>query len=168
MKKKIFINLIKSSNKNIGTKFSLIYRASRDGWKSSDFHTKCDNKGKTICIVRSDTNNVFGGFTSVSWTTDSGKFHKDSNAFLFLIRSSKNYESQIFNLKTEKKDYAVQHYWNYMCRFGDGCDIVIYMSCNTNTYSYTCQSSYDIPDKHYLNGGNRNFKVEEIEVFTTK
>ena len=31
----------------------LIYRGSRDGFKAIDFHTKCDNQGPTISIIKS-------------------------------------------------------------------------------------------------------------------
>ena len=44
----------------------LLYRASRDGWRSSDFHRLCDHKGPTITVVRVGTN-VFGGYTEQSW-----------------------------------------------------------------------------------------------------
>ena len=53
--------------------FSLVFRASRDGWTYANYHDKTDmwnNNGNhrtsdrhSIVIVRSTTNNVFGGFT---------------------------------------------------------------------------------------------------------
>ena len=46
--------------------FLLIYRASRDGWNSSNFHTLCDNKGPTVTVVKSG-NYIFGGYTEQSW-----------------------------------------------------------------------------------------------------
>ena len=51
-------------------KWRLLYRASRDGFAAAAFHSKCDNKGPTVTVVKSG-NNIFGGFTEVSW---SGKF----------------------------------------------------------------------------------------------
>eukprot|EP00957_Ditylum_brightwellii_P057528 4362204-Ditylum_brightwellii.AAC.1 len=30
----------------------LLYRASRDGWQALQFHSKCDNQGPTVTIVR--------------------------------------------------------------------------------------------------------------------
>ena len=39
----------------------LIYRASRDGFKSTDFHAKCDAVTPTCVVVRSEHNHVFGG-----------------------------------------------------------------------------------------------------------
>ena len=47
-------------------KLRLLFRASRDGFAAATFHSKCDNKGPTVTIVRSG-NNIFGGFTEVSW-----------------------------------------------------------------------------------------------------
>ena len=48
----------------------LLYRASRDGWYSYNFHFHCDNKGPTVTVINSG-NNIFGGFTEQSWD---GKF----------------------------------------------------------------------------------------------
>ena len=49
-------------------KMELIYRATRDGSTSQDFHNKCDNQGPTICLYQNEKRNIFGGFTSISWT----------------------------------------------------------------------------------------------------
>ena len=49
----------------------LLFRASRDGFKATIFHSKCDNKGPTVTIVKSG-DNIFGGFAEESWS--SGKF----------------------------------------------------------------------------------------------
>ena len=44
----------------------LLYRASRNGWASSNFHSCCDNKGPTVTVIKSG-NNIFGGYTEQSW-----------------------------------------------------------------------------------------------------
>ena len=44
----------------------LLYRASRDGWNSFEFHRQCDDKGPTITVVKVGTN-LFGGYTEQSW-----------------------------------------------------------------------------------------------------
>ena len=44
----------------------LLFRASRDGFAAQTFHSKCDNKGPTVTIVKSGAN-IFGGFTEISW-----------------------------------------------------------------------------------------------------
>ena len=46
--------------------WQLCYRASNDGWSGADFHTKCDDLGPTVTLVKCGTN-VFGGYTDQSW-----------------------------------------------------------------------------------------------------
>ena len=44
----------------------LIYRATNNGWSSSNFHSLCDNKGAAIVVVKSGAY-IFGGYTETSW-----------------------------------------------------------------------------------------------------
>ncbi|CAB4029528.1 Hypothetical predicted protein [Paramuricea clavata] len=44
----------------------LCYRATRDGWSSHTFHSKCDNKGATVTIIRVGSY-IFGGYSDASW-----------------------------------------------------------------------------------------------------
>ena len=48
------------------TSDKLLYRASRNGWGASNFHSCCDNKGPTATVVKSG-NYIFGGYTDQSW-----------------------------------------------------------------------------------------------------
>ena len=46
----------------------LLYRASRNGWAATNFHSCCDNKGPTVTVVRSSNGYyVFGGYTEQPW-----------------------------------------------------------------------------------------------------
>ena len=47
---------------------TLIFRASSDGETAGDFHRCCDNKGPTLIVIQSEEN-IFGGYTSKSWTS---------------------------------------------------------------------------------------------------
>ena len=40
----------------------LLYRGTRDGMNSKNFHEKCDEKGPTITLFRNDKGNLFGGY----------------------------------------------------------------------------------------------------------
>ena len=53
-------------------KWRLLFQASRDGFAAATFHSNCDNKGPTLTIVKSG-NNIFGGFTEVSWASKFGR-----------------------------------------------------------------------------------------------
>ena len=50
-------------------KLKLLYKASRDGFEYSDFHSRCDNKGPTICLIKSEHEKTFGGFTNLNWNS---------------------------------------------------------------------------------------------------
>ena len=165
--KELFIKLMNKSNKINGKQFKLIYRGSKDGWDAYDFHKNCDNKGPTVCIIYTDTNNIFGGYTSISWNSKFGDYSCD-DTFVFLIRSSKNYKSQIFNLVKQSNyvnTYTIRHHKQWMCLFGTGHDIQISSNCNIHN-SWTKQASFSIPKPYYLNGDKYEFKVKEIEIFT--
>ena len=50
--------------------WSICWRATKDGWESDVFHSKCDDKIPTLTIVKVVKNNkryVFGGYAMESW-----------------------------------------------------------------------------------------------------
>jgi len=74
-----------ADHKAQSVKLELLYRASRDGWKATDFHSRCDGKGSTVTAITTTCGNVFGGFADVAWNSNSG-FCSDPNAFTFSMR----------------------------------------------------------------------------------
>jgi len=100
----------------LNQKWNLIYRASRDGFKASQFHAKCDNKPNTLIIIKSTNDNVFGRYTEQSWTPfdydlvlkqlftnrsrAQGLFNRssDPNAFIFSLI---NYLNRPLKIKCE-------------------------------------------------------------------
>ena len=48
-------------------KLNLLYKAKRDGFKASDFHSRCFNKGPTIFVIKSVQRKTFGGYINISW-----------------------------------------------------------------------------------------------------
>jgi hypothetical protein len=79
------------------TEARLIYRASRDGFAASSFHSKCDNIANTVTVIRTTSNSVFGGFTSAKWTSN-WEWSYDANAFIFSLRRSGNSNKERFNV----------------------------------------------------------------------
>jgi len=76
-----------AAQKKHPVKLQLLYRASRDGWKGRDFHSRCDNKGATITVIkRTDQSGnvlgrIFGGYADVAW--NSNGVVTDPSAFVF-------------------------------------------------------------------------------------
>ena len=149
----------------------LLYRGTRDGSGSDVFHNKCDNKGPTIILCKNEKDNIFGGYSSISWTTNTG--YKSANgSFLFTLTNIHNTLPTKFP-NTQNENYAVYHNSGYGPTFGNGYDLHIsddYLN-NNNSCSYLC-NDYSYPDilgKGYsiftsdLN--NHNFKLKEVEIF---
>jgi len=156
-----------------GKKWSLIYRASRDGFEANKFHTKCDNKSKTLIIIKSTNGYVFGGYTEKSWNHSGGLFSdakNDPNSFIFSLI---NKNQRPIKLKWSQK-YAI--YCHTMCGpvFGGGSDLSIADQSNVNTDSYSnLGCSFTHPDYAYESNeaksflaGSSKFQVSEIEVYS--
>ena len=57
-------------------RIKLIYRASEHDFTSKSFHNACNGHGPTLTIIKRKYGNIFGGYTSVSWSSDN-KAHKE-------------------------------------------------------------------------------------------
>ena len=138
-----------------------------DGFRAEDFHRKCDNMQSTVSFVKSEFGKVFGGYASVSWTSqhpDKGKV--DPKAFIFsLTHKTKHVQHTNLNMAVcaDKE-----------CNVRFSGDIVLKDECNVNNRSYSnLGQSYKPPHGLLFNGegarnylaGQYNFRVTEIEVY---
>ena len=167
-REKEFINKIYEwTNYN---KMELIYRGSRDGMTSNNFHNKCDNKNPTIVLYKNIKDSVFGGYTSLAWA-NSGDYRPDPQAFIFTLINIHNSGPIKFKAKSENEGV----YHNSSCgpTFGSNCDIGIAISDFLNSDAYT-----DFPCRYVdtlgkgrsiftgdFNNDITNFRLKEIEVF---
>jgi len=146
-----------------------IYRASRDGFETANFHAKCDNKPNTLIIIKSANGNVFGGYTKQSWE-HINDYKADPKAFIFSLI---NKDKKPLKIKCSDNNaiYCVNQYGPI---FGDGNDIFISDKSNKirNSQSWLGRS-FVHPDyalgsneaKSFL-AGSHMFQVSEIEVYT--
>jgi hypothetical protein len=153
------------------TEARLIYRASRDGFQASSFHSKCDNISNTVTIIKTTSNSVFGGFTSALWKSDY-YYGLDAHAFIFSLRRSGNPNKDRFNIT--RPDYAIRSYYNYGPAFGHGHDIYVSDNSNSNEKSYSNfgyayqlpkNLTYDTDEAHSYLAGSYYWKTTEIEVY---
>ena len=49
------------------SKWNRCYQATVNGWSSFTFHSRCDNKGPSVTIIRVGKY-IFGGYTRLSWS----------------------------------------------------------------------------------------------------
>ena len=153
-------------------KLSLLYRATRDGFGSNDFHSKCDGHKNTLTVCKAKQSSfVFGGFTSVEWDSSSG-WKSDPNAFLFSLTNKDNQPAKM-KVDSNEHQYAICCDSDYGPIFGVGPDIIIANNANTTMDSYSnLGDSYKHPQYGWgTNGantflaGSKSFQLDEIEVF---
>ena len=136
---------------------NLLYKASSDSDSAKEFHKKCDNAKSTIVLIETDKGKRFGGYTSVNWKGKCLK-KKDRHSFIFSLDKMKIYE----NIKGER---AIGCY----PKFGPvflGCQIRIYDNAFKNGGStFTKGFNFNTDEDYVLSGGERLFKIKEIEVY---
>ena len=149
-------------------KLELLYRASRDGWRAQDFHSRCDDKGPTITVIKNTDGFVFGGYADGPWSSHNNWTHS-SQAFLFSLHSPSGVGPVKLPL-VQNHQYAMQCHASYGPTFG--CtphDIYVADGANGNANSYTnFGSTYQLPSgqsaRTFFTGKN-NFQAAEVEVY---
>ena len=164
-------SLIFTSLKLNVSQCSLLYRGSRDGFTAQTFHSRCDSKSPTLTIIKSQHNQIFGGFTTQTWNhTDDCK--PDSEAFIFKYHDS---TCTFEILPVTRPEKAIYCHSSYLAVFGG---ISITDKCNENMNCCNLGRSYSLPEslkqqnlkyrdaqvQSYL-AGSYKFKVSEIEVY---
>ena len=172
LKEKILTDIITNINEldvinkrllrqNKRTVYTLIYKATRDGDKAQTFHTMCDSYNHTVVLIKTLKGRRFGGYTYEKWEgEDVNKV--DNRSFLFSIDKQKVYnvirnEEAIGCYKLNGPDFC-------------GWQIVIQDNFLTNKQCYTGEKEMNFrTDEDYeLNGGEKYFGVQELEVFQVK
>ncbi|KAJ5067139.1 pep-cterm sorting domain-containing protein [Anaeramoeba ignava] len=164
------------------------YSAKRNGFSARKWHKAVDGKGKTLVIIKTKQNFIFGGFTQVGWTTDKSKWNEknlkknygwinDKNAFIFSLRNDKgDRKPEKFTIKKGQEQYAI--FYNYKDRgptfggFGFSGDVSIAstLQCRRTNFG----GRYNLPDgityntdeaKSYLAGSHSSWVVDELETY---
>ena len=165
-----FIKLMLDPHLNKNEGLFLIFQASRDGFKASNFHEICDDKTKTFIIIKSNFGNIFGGYTNHPWKSyPKGQYIKDDDAFLYSL----TYHTKHKQIKNN--EFSLYLTKNYGPVFGKGYDLCVKDDCNkgfTNYCrlgnSYMGPAGMDTVDNYNYFGGSEYFAIEEYEVFHIK
>jgi len=160
------VKLVNLTDFSLNSSWSLIYQASRDGFNSSVFHSKCDGNTGTLVVIKSSNSNIFGGYTQADWSGYT--WHYDSNAFLFSLVNSYNIPVKMIVTNPYNAIYTSQYYGP---TFGGGHDLYIN---SDGTACYTeLGNSYQLPSfltvgtfaaQSFL-AGSYFFRAVEIEVY---
>ncbi|CAF1577547.1 unnamed protein product [Rotaria magnacalcarata] len=148
-------------------RWELIYKATRDGFDVDAFHSRCNNKGPTMTIIHSTNNFLFGGYTTISWTSDNS-YRSDDTAFLFTLVNPHNIPPTKYIISDSKTRHAVYHNDRYGPTFGSGHDIYVANNSHSNNSSYIHfpKTYVDTTGKLYNTfTGFEYFTAYNIEVF---
>jgi hypothetical protein len=152
-----------------GKTWKLLYRGSRDGFKASNFHEKCDNQSNTLTLIETTKDFIFGGFTPIAWSSSGGgKPDNSGKSFLFSLKNPRNSEPRKFMLMSGRN--AIYCDSSYGPVFYGNSDMAVCDNCNTATDNWTNLGGSYVNDTG-IHGklvftGEYTFTVKEIEVFT--
>ena len=141
--------------------FKLIYRGTRDGHLSSDFHKKCDGFDKTVTLIKTKKGLKFGGYITNGWGSSEDYVDDDEDCFAFSISLRKIYypkegKFKYFFGKDYGPDFALFGLENNLF---EKSSLNIHTKEDANVFFTSFTSDYEI------NGGEKEFQVEELEVF---
>ncbi|KAJ5080530.1 pep-cterm sorting domain-containing protein [Anaeramoeba ignava] len=148
------------------------YSAKRDGFDCKNWHEKCDDKGKTLIVIKTKDNFIFGGFTQVGFLSGKTRYLSDPDAFIFSLRNPTNSPPHQFRVQKEKEQYAIFFHSGFGPRFGRYDDIWLDPILETGGTYFG--NSYELPEgiEHGTDQANKYFansydewKVEEVETF---
>ncbi|KAJ5072484.1 hypothetical protein M0811_01499 [Anaeramoeba ignava] len=146
------------------------FSAKRDGFNSKNWHKAVDGKGKTLVIIKTKDNFIFGGFTQVGFNGNTG-YIKDSNAFIFSLRNDKG-DRIPANFTHNGKNRAIYSGLNHGPWFGSGSDFILESNLQPGYSDFG--KSYNLPNgitydtnetKSYLAGSYDKWVVDEVETY---
>lgn len=152
------LDLIKDKLGKNNLNLVLLYKATRDGDDAEIFHAKVGDTRNNITLIKTNKGVRFGGYTSQSWEGVNA-IKEDDSAFIFSLNKLRTYD-------VNQKESAIWCYPNYGPVFG-GYQIDIFDRFLTRDLSKTGKRGmgYDTNEDYELNNGEKNFVVEEMEVY---
>ena len=158
-------NGIKHQLKRNIRRLNLLFRCTCDGDSNSKFHSNCDNHSNLLWVIESAENRKFGGFTSLTYSSNGGAKY-DDKAFIFSLNNRENY-------------YIIKG--KYALRF-DNRGVIFGQTSNTgsefhisnaepcltqyNSYDDTGKNNcYDYGKRRHVLAGKLQFVVLDYEVF---
>ncbi|KAJ6245816.1 hypothetical protein M0813_20236 [Anaeramoeba flamelloides] len=157
--------------------FQRRFNSRTDGWKQKTFHQKCDNKGKSIVLIKLKNKSLFGGFAAIDWdSSDRNKQSKGNKSFLFsLISLDPKFKEPLKMPIYQKENYEIYCDRSYGPSFGDGDLRFGWENQNMKEFNYSSLDyTYKAPfgykegsneAQNFLAGSYENWDIFQIEIF---
>ncbi|GET03181.1 carbohydrate-binding module family 13 protein [Rhizophagus clarus] len=151
-----WIDRLKATEKTY--EFKLIFRGSRDGFSPSKFHEICDNKFRTISIIKvKDSNEILGGYNPNGWKS-LYSYSTTKDSFIFSFKNKDNIKNFILS-RVKIENCAIFN--SHSCGPSFGADLVMHGNDFYNrSYCKGC-----ICYREPIRQTEKQFSVEEYEIF---
>lgn len=139
----------------------LLFRASRDGFSSSNFHTYCNKHAPIFIVIGATTGYIATAYTEVAFNNNNTTMSVPTytNWLNNLWNGSSTSATKYYNTST----YGLYDTNSYGPTFGGGHDLYFPNTMNSGG-AYSNPSSYQIPSQTTL-FGSYNFTPTDIEVY---
>jgi len=139
----------------------LLFRASRDGFSSTNFHTYCNGHAPIFIVIRATTGYIATAYTQVAYNNNESymTIPTNTNWLNNLWNGSSTSSNKYFNTNTT----GIYDGSSHGPTFGGGHDMYLPNPMN-NGSAYSNPSSYSIPSQSTL-FGSYNFTPTDIEVY---
>ncbi|CAF1168933.1 unnamed protein product [Adineta ricciae] len=147
-------------------KWKLLYKATRDGFGSTDFHRLCDNHAPTMTVIQSTNYYLFGGYANLAWNS-SGNYINDPHAFIFTLTNPNSIPPTRYLIRGGLEQYGYYDSSSYGPTFGGGHDIYLRNYSNATDCHTSFPATYtDTTNKGSITfTGNFTFRPREIEIY---
>lgn len=156
-----------------GKTFTLLYRASRDGYTASAFHSRCDGIAGIWVVIKANTGYIATAYSSVAFNSTNNYVAATSGTCWLnnLDNTSSVFSSQWYN--TLNPQWSLYDVSVHGPSFGGGNDIYIPNNCNTTTGSTNTPFTYnvggggvvDTSQRTLLFGNYNTWTVTDLEVY---
>ena len=157
------LDYIKQNDKTFNfNNIKLLFRGSRDGERTKTCHELCDNKQNVLIIMKSETGYIFGGYSKVGFKVNNNFDYKiDNNCFLFSLNLNK-----IYPVIKDKKVICHIEETKGLCFYSSMSFYDYFMSKKQNKIMSDIKNYFNNFENIYeINGGEKFFKCNELEVF---
>jgi hypothetical protein len=145
--------------------FSLLYRASRDGYTAAAFHSKCDGKSPLFIVIKSTSGYIGTVYTNVPFKSVGNYVSGTAGAcWMNNLESSAGVLSTVKAYNTAAPQYTIYDNASYGPTFGGGHDLFVSNTCTVAHSCYTNPYSY----AGFANStmfGAYNWAVSEMEIY---
>ena len=156
---------------------NLIYRMTRDsqtedpdiqlrGAELISFHAKCNQKGSTVSLIKTEEGFVFGGYTNTSWGDEYGGFGPQPADKAFVFYLIKHEGARKMRLYDPTDPSAIQCQSTFGPWFGNDLYVI---NASPPILCVHLGRHYEVSGGKVLDGNDddpcANFVIEEMEVF---